>query len=253
MPSGWKRTKYELPTERSHSIHTDPQYGTDFTPVSMPKALPNYLYSHTTSGGNPGDMYWYPVPVANSASQEGTGHQAYREYQYLWFQTTRAYLSMSVESIGNGSSKFNLIKDANGNTVGGLQMNSNKESGVLQEGTSVELIAIVKGWTTIFKDSESGALERMQTQVRLLYERPELLTKEEEEKEMHDLTNNSHVEDEVTVKDKSGSDKERKQDCYYVLWIEREDQVAYRKGVGFVLADDWVGLAGSAKIEVVLG
>jgi hypothetical protein len=191
--------------------------------------------------------------VADSSSGEGTEHQAYREYQYLWFQTTKAYLFMSVESISDGWSNLNLIKDTNGNTVGGLRINSNKESEVLHEGISVELIAIVKGWTTIFKDSESGFLEGLKTQVRLLYERPELLPKEEEEKEWHDITNRSHAEDEVTGKDKSESDKERRQDCYHVLWVEQEDQVSYRKGVGFVLADDWERLAGSTKIEVVLG
>ncbi|RBR26776.1 uncharacterized protein FIESC28_00357 [Fusarium coffeatum] len=206
--------------ESQHS-HGTP-YGTDVTPVSTSKEQTSYLYSHATDDDDP-DLYWYPVPVADSSSEEGTEHQAYREYQYLWFQTTKACLFMSVESISTRSSKFNLIKDTNGNTVGGLQISCNKESEVLHEGTTVELIAIVKGWTTIFKDSESGFLDRPQAQVRLLYERPELLTKEEEEKEWHDITNRSSVKDEATEKDNSGSDKERRQDCYHVLWIERED------------------------------
>ncbi|CAG7554650.1 unnamed protein product [Fusarium equiseti] len=252
MPSGWKRTRYEPPTERSHSIHTDSQCVTDVIPLSTSKELPSYLYSHTTGGDNP-DLYWYPVPVADSSSGESTEHRAYREYQYLRFQTTKAYLFMSVESISDGSSKLNLIKDTNGNTVGGLRINSNEESEVLHEGISVELIAIVKGWTTIFKDSESGFLESLKDQVRLLYERPELLTKEEEEKEWHDITNRSHAEDEMVGKGKSESDKEGRQDCYHVLRVEQEDQVSYRKRVGFVLADDWERLAGSTKIEVVLG
>ena len=93
----------------------------------------------------------------------------------------------------------------------------------------------------------------MKMQVPLFHEAQELLSKEEEEKQTREMENSSYVEDEVTWMEEWQSNKEKKQDCHYVLFVGREDQVAYRKGVGFVLAEDWERLAGSSNIEVVLG
>ena len=253
MPSGWKRTKYEPPKEWDVDLYTHHPYRTSIVPGSMPKELPRYIYSHTSGGVNPENLHWYPVPMADTASEEGIEQQAYRGYQYLWFQTTQSYLYMSLETIMDGTSEYHFIKDADGNTVGGIQTRYNEEVEVIQEGMRIELIAIVKGWTTVLRNYESGRYERMKMQVPLLHEAQEPLTKEEEEKQTRDMENSSYVEDEVTWMEEWQSAKEKKQDCYYVLFVGREDQVAYRKGVGFVLAEDWERLAGSSNIEVVLG
>ncbi|RFN47470.1 het-domain-containing protein [Fusarium flagelliforme] len=188
MPSGWKRIKFEPPKEFSGDLYTHHQYRTSFMPGSMPKELPRYIYSHTSGGDNPRNLCWYPVPVVDAASEEDTEHQAYREYQYLWCQTTQAYLFGSLETVSDGDYNFYLIKDSNGNAVGGLQSHYNEESGVLEEGVNIELIAIVKGWTTALRNLESRA----------------------------------HVMDEIVWMDQWQADIEKKQDCYHVLWMSEK-------------------------------
>ncbi|KAH6652239.1 heterokaryon incompatibility protein-domain-containing protein [Truncatella angustata] len=43
------------------------------------------------------------------------------------------------------------------------------------------------------------------------------------------------------------------EDCYFVLWIEWENHVAYRRTSGYVLTEKWEALREKAPIELILG
>ncbi|KAK7961094.1 heterokaryon incompatibility protein [Apiospora saccharicola] len=62
-----------------------------------------------------------------------------------------------------------------------------------------------------------------------------------------------HIYREGPWKEQWEHESSMKQDCYYVLWIEWERDVAYRRGSGYVLADRWEELAEVDKVEVTLG
>ncbi|KAH6967041.1 hypothetical protein EDB82DRAFT_353010 [Fusarium venenatum] len=216
----------------------------------MPKDLPKYLYTHVLGGDKPPHLYWYPVSVVDKVAEPGAENQPYREHQYLWFQTTQAYLFGSPETMTDEIHIYHLIKDFSGNIVGGLEPHYHRDSGVLEEETKIELIAVVKGWTSLLQRCKVGGMKRNDNWRRTSMS--DILTREEEEERLRDRSS-FFGQDEMNWMDKWLIEQENKQNCYHVLWVEREGQVAFRKGVGFVLADDWERLAGSSKVEVVLG
>ncbi|KAL6914669.1 hypothetical protein FSST1_012429 [Fusarium sambucinum] len=248
VPIGWKRTGYKSPGHWNTDFYTT-KYGREVNPACMPKYLPKYLYTHVLGGDKP-HLYWYPVPVVDKVAETGAENQPYREHQYLCFQTTQAYLFGSPETMTDELNLYHLIKDASGNIVGGLEPHYHKDSGVLEEETKIELIAVVKGWTSLLQTCEVGGMKRNDNWRRTSMS--DIFTRKEEEERLRDRPS-FFGRDDMKWKDKWLIEQEKKQDCYHVLWIEREGQVAFRKGVGFVLADDWERLAGSSKVEIVLG
>ncbi|KAM5353580.1 hypothetical protein ACJ41O_000230 [Fusarium nematophilum] len=153
------------------------------------------------------------------------------------------------DMIGYSLYRFHLIKDDNGRTVGGLRLQHKDDSKLLQEETLVELVAVAKGWSSILK-----RYVEWEEDWDARSEDDELTEEEEEEEGRKEYDDHFSREDEIVPwLEQWELEKEKKQDCYHVLWIERENGVAYRKASGFVLADDWERLAESAKVELTLG
>ncbi|KAM5373308.1 hypothetical protein ACJZ2D_007137 [Fusarium nematophilum] len=227
MPDGWKCTEFKPPAEWHRNFHM-----AEFQPQSMPKELPSHTYSHISERSESTCPRWYPVPMPISLVSDNS--------------------SISIGSpdmIGYSLYRFHLIKDDNGRTVGGLRLQHKDDSKLLQEETLVELVAVAKGWSSILK-----RYVEWEEDWDARSEDDELTEEEEEEEGRKEYDDHFSREDEIVPwLEQWELEKEKKQDCYHVLWIERENGVAYRKASGFVLADDWERLAESAKVELTLG
>ncbi|KAK8108522.1 HET-domain-containing protein [Apiospora sp. TS-2023a] len=223
-------------------------------PICMPKDLPAYVYTHVSREGNRGDPQWYPVPVGNSNfASDDEELISHREFQYLQCLTTRAYLQGNPDNPQSPKWDYDaLIQDVNGNLVGGLAVHHEDDLAFLANGRRIELIAVAKGWTTELKEVEQAA-EGALPPTPEKDGRP--LNQEEEEENVGGFVEAEQRAEFRTLpwKEQWEIARSMKQDCYYVLWIEWERGIAYRRGCGFVLADKWEELAGVDKIEVTLG
>ncbi|KAF4973375.1 hypothetical protein FSARC_353 [Fusarium sarcochroum] len=222
-------------------------------PRSMPKELPSYVFTYIPDDGQaPPLSRWYPIPVKNTISEDGSEPGLHGGYQYLWCQTFRAYLFASPNLISEfgGRSYVHPLQDINGTTVGALHLQNEDDDKLFQEETKVELIAVAKGWSAILRRYTGNAPSPGHYKPL----EDSFLTEQEEEEALE-----RHQEEWATFfEEPSWTDewersKEDKQDCYHVLWVEWENGVAYRRAYGFVLVDEWERLAEPSKVDITLG
>ncbi|KAF4457782.1 HET-domain-containing protein [Fusarium austroafricanum] len=237
---GWRSIEYKPP------VIFD-RYDTSTLPQYMPKDLPSCIYTYILDGDDDPTSRWYPIPVNKHSPETGSVPGLHSGYQYIWCQTTRAYLLASPDSISlYGSRQYiHLLKDINGATIGFLDLPNEDNDRLSQKETKVELIAVAKGWTSILSrdtaESESYKLSEDQH-----------LTEQEEQEKRQEWID-SWSNEEPLWKDEWERAREDKQDGYHALWIEWENDVAYRRAYGFVLAEEWERLAEPGKADILLG
>lgn len=251
-PEGWRREEFKPPLEWAPD---SPNSRFHFAyPACMPMDLPIHTYNQTSRKEHYWYSRWYPVPVGDlDLTSEDEELNSHREFQYLQCLTTRAYLYGSpyraiVSYLGSNA----FIQDRNGKQVGGLWVHHEDDQTFLANGLMIELVAVAKGWTMDLNISEHNTQEELPYDPKE-YNRP--LTQEEEEEKTRSLNEKIKRAKSRTIpwKEQWELDRSKKQDCYFVLWIEWERSVAYRRGSGYVLADRWEELAEVDKVEVTLG
>ncbi|KAM0236651.1 hypothetical protein ACHAP5_009287 [Fusarium lateritium] len=244
MPEIWRCTEIDLPSSTSRH-----GWGSLYRPSEMPKELPKYLYTDISGP----QQRWYPVPINITDSKDESAAEPFGKDQYLWCQTSRAFLKASKGMVDPYSPHpdykyVHLLEDGNGTTVGELDLHNEEDYRELLQETDVEVIAICKGWSSFLgrydvQDTFDG---EPSTGTHLRQE------KQNREKE-------AQAEPRETMPpmkpwmEKWEMAKRNKQDCYHVLWIEWENGVAYRKASGYVLEDHWDRLAEPGKVSVTLG
>lgn len=249
LPAGLLREEFKPPLEWA----PDPFLSdTRFNPMCMPKELPTHAFIHESKEEGPYYFQWYPVPFGDlNLASEDEELDSHREFQFLQCLTTRAYLHGSPEKANYfrlGSNTF--IQDKNGNRVGGLRVHHEDDRNFLANGPMIELIAVAKGWTTELERCEE--LEQRELAPKADIREP---SQEEEEEYAEHFSEAMKRENsrKFPWKEQWEREKSMKQDCYYVLWIDWEHGVAYRRGSGFVIADKWEELAELDEVEVTLG
>ncbi|KAJ0164693.1 hypothetical protein CTA2_417 [Colletotrichum tanaceti] len=243
---GWEATEFVPPPTWNAFDCTD----NEFEPWFTPRHIPQTFYTHA-SGPQRQKKFWYQVPTVDVDTQSH-GAEPHRQFRYVCCKTSRAFIKASYDA--DWESCFNeyvsYLRDDSGATVGILKLPHGENVASEQE-SKVELVAIVKGWSSLLeKFSEKSKIrascswDRSREDVQL--------TAEEEEAERKLMafpaygTHTSWLE-EWDIRDKL------KLDCCFVLWVEWKDGVAYRKGSGMVLADRWDELREAEEIDLILG
>ncbi|KAK7755045.1 hypothetical protein SLS62_002860 [Diatrype stigma] len=241
-PEGWACTEYEPPPHKKKRDR--------YKFPSLPKCLPELSYSHVS---DPDMRYWYPVPVSEGKEAPKPRDQT----PYLYCETSRAFLYVTPEMLVDTYTilartalghHVAVIKDGRGNKIGGLNLHESDASAYFDNQSlgahRIELVAIVKGWTTQLK------WYRPIEEARKEQQRPVQLEMDDSDDPDYAPTLHSDSEDEQS---EECEEKDVKQDCYHVLWIEWKAGVAYRKAAGFVLADAWEKYKEAEPVKLILG
>ena len=150
-------------------------------------------------------------------------------------------------------------------------LHNKSESVHFNRDTTVELIAIAKGWSTLLRNVGENPFST---------EGDRQLTAEEEESGQflpggkhfgagrEDASSEGNLDQSEVENDETETPhtferrelwmdafeaaKKQKLDCYHLLWIGWKDNVAYRKGTALVLKDDWERLS-EKDVEITLG
>ncbi|RGP61388.1 heterokaryon incompatibility [Fusarium longipes] len=235
MAEAWGREEFKPDNGR---------YSTE--PRSMPKEMPSHGY-YCSFEDNPKHVTrWYPIPL-NLNGSNGSQVELHSGFQYLWCQTSHAFLTATQNTIGEWEwLKFYLLEDSSGVTIGALQLHDDEDSKLFRENFQVELIAIAKGWTSILKTysacSSPGAEADSESE-----DEPIAMDSSDDELDY------TGVEESEPWIERWEEAKKNKQDCYHVLWIEWKNGVAYRKSSGFVLEEEWDRVAEPGKVDITLG
>ncbi|KAI1322090.1 heterokaryon incompatibility protein-domain-containing protein [Xylariaceae sp. FL0255] len=247
LGAGWTKHRYTPPTWRIRAHkHKVP---------SLPKVLSKYVYQHDlepeTGFWFRPYQFWYPVPVRNKNRRHEPERSAgflFCRTDHLFFHITR--VTRSSIFLRNFSGVQELcsvnLRNENGTLSGTLSLNQQIEREALIDGDGVvELVAVATGYTTVsdgeimptFSNEESTlSLENRNIRVSdgerdappplrdgEAYFRP--LCPDDPERLVEEMREEYW--------------KDNKWDCYFVLYIEWEGCVAYRKGSGVVLKEAW--------------
>ncbi|CAG7564461.1 unnamed protein product [Fusarium equiseti] len=245
MAESWICDEFKPPALTGGSLPSQ-----DSEAVGIPKELPSHRYTCLLDGDVCPETRWYPIPVRQVGSEDEPPSGLHSGYQYLWCQTFRGILTATPDKRIDHREfvPYHLLKNKDGDTAGALLPHNQHESKLLHQDTQVELIAIARGWSTIlkddsFKERESAAPDP-ETPLTL---EEEAVVREAHEEYWSDLF------EEFPWMETWEDGKKRKQDGYHVLRIERENGVAYRKGCGFVLEEEWDRVAGTSRVDITLG
>ncbi|KAH8886590.1 HET-domain-containing protein [Thozetella sp. PMI_491] len=243
LPDGWTAEPVTLP---SHS------------PLRCPKSPPSYGFFHESTSRDNTNRFWYPLPAVSHNQAPSTGVELPPQTRYLACKTTRAFLYASSDMVKLflRRSRFQVLRDSSGAFAGVLNLHeeSDDEQDLLApiipastsegtgQGTRVELVAILKGWTDAFShpyDILNGeAIEHSWD--------PHWHGRAEES----GSGSPSYVDENKEAWDAL---RDTKDDCYYALWIEWRGGVAYRKGTGVVVAQRWDEAREESLVDLVLG
>ncbi|KAL9114970.1 MAG: hypothetical protein Q9227_001213 [Pyrenula ochraceoflavens] len=197
----------------------------------LPRHVPKYCYKY--SGASYGlfqPAYWYPVRVLDSAEPGAPRTQT----AFIFAKTTRAFL------YGGGRINCNVwnfparypnaptqveLKNNQGLNIGYLQLQTFEDLGNLvsfdtrnhASAPRVELVATCQGYTGLINEPDYG------------YEEAYRIRCDEE------------------------ALQKRWKDCYFVLWIEWKNGVAYRRGAGAVTVEAWEREKEDDLVDLVLG
>ena len=216
LPTGWRREAYD--------IETGSHLRDSYTRHHFPRDIPKYCYKHSTFRDE-SQLHWYPVPTLEPHSDYPLQPQT----AFLFAQTSRAFLyagkvfglEEKVEWLDRiGPDRIQLL-DGGSQFVGILQLHNNDDMAEFEADTYphreriVELVATCKGYTgKIFDIKLAKALAK------------------------------------ETGKESWAT---QLKDCYYVLWIEWKDGVAYRRGSGAVTVEAWETQMEEDLVDLILG
>jgi len=239
LPDGWRS---KTPTLPSHS------------PLRCPKLPPAYGFFHESTSRE----FWYPVPAAAPEQATPASMAVSPQTRYLTCKTTRAFLYASPDMIQPilERKRLQVLRDNNGAFVGVLNLyDASDDRGDLMvpiipastlgdtgKGAPIELVAVLKGWTDMFSqpyNSLNGAA----------IERPW-------DPHWHSRTDQSGSACPSWVdEDKEAWDTliNTKDDCYFALWVEWREGIAYRKGTGVVVAQRWDEAREESLVDLILG
>lgn len=195
-----------------------------FTPCFMPKQLPKRIYRrHGLEDEGSKGLRWYPVPLKSEDVRPAEdGPEKPQLFQLIRCETTRAFLtgkpevSLDTWKEGDINPIHPLIDDA-GNVVGALLLHNWQDRLLLEGGRKVELVAVVKGWTSLLSGQPTWSNESQ----------PWISEWERRRQE--------------------------KSNCVFILWITWDHGIAYRKAFGFVLSQEWEELKEPENIDLILG
>jgi len=234
---GWIRKDIDLESY----IRTTP-YSSRF---HLPRNIPSYAYTHSSFAYQP-FFQWYPIPRSAALSNP----PLQRQDAFISARTSRARLYLgpveqsdnavgnkqdSVENNDEDNSRDNHedgdeasdeewkkhrpwrreILDARGHTIGSLQMHNGDHVADSERNQTIELVAISKGYTGRIFDMTLAHSRQKETGRR--FWKPQL------------------------------------KDCYFVLWIEWEHGIAYRRGDGVVTPEAWDEAKGEELVDLILG
>lgn len=222
IPPGWRRENFEPGNDLDGVMLHAPIYkflgGTPRYHFKHPDL--KYIFEEASQ--------WYPVPVLERSCSEP---RIQPQTSFLFAKTSRAHLFVNTttdfEPLGipqrlkrRGPPHVRL-NDRSSNFVGYLQLHHENDIAEFQNeidssgGKRVELVATCLGYTGKIFD----------------YELAESIKEETGAKEWAPQLKN----------------------CYFVLWIEWEDGVAYRRGTGAVTEEAWESERESKLVDLVLG
>lgn len=203
------------------------------------------------------------MPVADDAYPTATRDDGpHCGFQYLQCATSWAYLfgrkGESVRDFTTGiETRIHPIQGRDGQVVGGLLLHRSNDSLLFQTGPNrIELIAVAKGWTKHLPVGSRDGRRRKDldyedvTVVELTGEENWAIHQQQRNAEK-ESTNDLTSEVAAWVRIWKGAKAEQR-DCYHVLWIEWQVNIAYRKASGFVLAEAWEEYAEPEKVKVML-
>ena len=216
LPTGWRREEYDMET----GSHLRDGY----TRHEFPRNIPKYCYKHSTFR-HESQLHWYPVPTLEPHSDYPLQPQT----AFLFAQTSRAFLHVGKvfekeENLGwpyrIGPQRVQLL-DGRSHFVGMLQLHNNDDMSEIEADVHphrerlVELVATCKGYTGKIFDFELARASAEES------------------------GNESWVP--------------QLKDCYFVLWIEWKDGVAYRRGSGAVTVEAWEVEMEEEPVDLILG
>ena len=203
-----------------YDINTGFHLKTHYLKHHFPREVPKHCYRHSTFSDE-SQLQWYPVPVLEPDARYTLRPQT----SYLYAKTSRAFLyggskmnDMRHQRLG--APRIDLV-NREGAFVGYLQLNNKddleafKQEPMTAQSRRVELVATTRGYTGKIFD----------------YELAQKGAKE------------SGVEPWAT----------QLKDCYFVLWIEWKNGVAYRKGAGAVTVEAWAAEKEADLVDLILG
>ncbi|CAM1502516.1 Fc.00g045000.m01.CDS01 [Cosmosporella sp. VM-42] len=209
LPWGWSRKQYDREV-----------YSHDFIPSGAP---PKHVYIHRSDSQQ---SLRYPVPVLNWESTPTLGEQM----QYLLCETSRVSFITAPETMILQVQDYDRrvrLEDSAGSTIVSLTLPNTKcvtsLVDVATRPTSIELIAIAKGWSTWLGD--------------------DIVKRRDGEAQLDGPKNSQPLR-------VPGTDA---RDCYFVLWVQRVDGVSYRLASGEALATWWEGNREFQAAQIILG
>lgn len=181
------------------------------------RSVPKYIFHNNEHQRS----VWYPLPDPN-VSEASIQPQT----SFVFAQTSRAYLYVKTPNLkhkeasmaSTNSEVTSLhITDQSGNFVGHLQLHHTNELDEINSnnGKRLEMVATCKGYTGKIFDYELA--ERIKKETGAKGWAPQL------------------------------------KNCYFVLWIEWKNGVAYRRGAGAVTEKAWESERESELVDLVLG
>ncbi|TQN70591.1 hypothetical protein CSHISOI_04873 [Colletotrichum shisoi] len=242
---GWKATEFVPPATWDAFNCTN----NEFEPRSTPRHIPKTFYTHASEPQRP-NKFWYQVPTMDVGTLQNHGTEPHGQFRYIGCKTGRAFITAIYDADWESyrNEYIFYLRDDSGATVGILELPHSVDVTSQQE-AKVELVAIVKGWSSLL-DKFS---EKRKTRAPWDPSQEDIqLTAEEEEAESKLMAFSEDDTHKPWQKEWDGHDK-LKLDCCFVLWVEWEDGVAYRKGSGMVLADRWDELKEAEEIDLILG
>ena len=228
LPSGWRQEEYDFET----IIHIS----NEISRHRFPRNIPKYCYKHSTFRKEE-EVRWYPVPTLEPHSN----HLLQPQTDFLFAQTSRAFLfADKLFELGEnlkgllyepGSARerdeplWVQLIDRRSQFVGILELHNEDDMAEFEvdayapRGRLVELVATCKGYTGRIYDIELAKA----------------------------LAKESGKESDVE------SWTPQLKDCYFALWIEWKDGVAYRRGSGVVTVEAWETEMEEELVDLILG
>ncbi|KAI1740996.1 HET-domain-containing protein [Xylaria scruposa] len=232
-------------------------------------------YSKTPSGdesaskisyspvSEPGRSFWYPVPLLLEPIET---KETKTQTQYLYCETSRAFLCQSPMRAHKSIHWDRVIKDREGKRIGGFQLcwkaENMLDSSHGSQPEQIELVAIVKGWVLLYAKMDTPGISDSETLPTTFSfwdpndkEGPDPGSNEGEDTSSDEGEDTSSDEGEdPSLEGEDPSDwTQRKFDCYFVLAIKWKDDIAYREGVGFVFEAAWERFKEAKPLCLVLG
>lgn len=257
---GWICSKLQPPLRWIEYDLTDQHV----MPRCMPKRLPRRMYRRRgLEDADSTQFYWYPIPLISGDTKtvEDGPYKAER-CQFIRCMTTRAFLTGSMEFPLETLDEDDLnpmqpLNDDRGNIVGALILHHREDHLLFKGGRKVELVAVVKGWTSRLSMEKWWANEG---------HKPANDDEDMADEDAVVYANLTALKEEDDTKACSYAwyrgcpwisewqrERQCKRDCVFVLWIIWEHGIAYRKAFGFVISERWEELKEHREIDLILG